>query len=183
MSDDQDKEQHDSGGPDTSERPKRGKSTGTRTKKGKATSKFNALRHGLTAKTLIIPGLEKLKRFKKLFSRFRGEFRPKGPVEEILVEDITRSYWRLHRCLRAEATAFAMATEEERERQEKDNDWDEEETIDKPGKKDAPDVLSFPEGATLKKRAHYEREMRGHFHAAIRELHKLQRARKEAATE
>ena len=85
------------------------RSTGPRTPAGKARVKFNALRHGLLAKSVIPPirppeaDSEKRSHFDALLEQLIDELKPVGILEDMLVEKIAVSYWRLRRALRAEA--------------------------------------------------------------------------------
>ena len=81
------------------------KSTGPRTPEGKTASSRNALKHGLLAKEVVITdgeGAEDQQAFDTLLSDFVQQFQPVGPVEELLVEKITVSYWRMRRAHRYE---------------------------------------------------------------------------------
>ena len=67
--------------------------------------KFNALKHGLLAKSVVLPirsRSEKRSHFDSLLTRLLVELKPVGILEEMLVEKIAVSYWRLRRSLRAE---------------------------------------------------------------------------------
>jgi hypothetical protein len=77
------------------------KSTGPRTPEGKARSCRNHLIHGLTAKGLL-PG-EDPETLAALQQSFHDQFHPQGPVEEILVERMAISYFRLGRFTGVEA--------------------------------------------------------------------------------
>ena len=82
------------------------RSTGPRTPAGKARVKFNALKHGLLAKSVILPirsRSEKQSHFDALLAQLIDELKPVGILEDMLVEKIAVSYWRLRRALRAEA--------------------------------------------------------------------------------
>jgi len=83
------------------------RSTGPKTEKGKAVAKFNALRHGLTAKEVVISG-EDEKAFMDLQDRFVKELDPKGVLESQLVERIAVGLWRLRRVCGVEAGIFAL---------------------------------------------------------------------------
>lgn len=81
-------------------------STGPRTKKGRQAVRWNALKHGLLAAEVVIPEgdvQEDPAEFRLLFSQLVRDLQPVGTLEEILVERIAVSYWRLRRALRAEA--------------------------------------------------------------------------------
>ena len=72
------------------------RSTGPRTIEGRAASRLNSLRHGLTARKLLIPG-ETAERFDRFCADMRAELGPQGPLEESLVDTLTGTLWRLQR--------------------------------------------------------------------------------------
>ena len=78
-------------------------STGPRTPEGRAAVRSNALRHGLTAKTAVLDN-ENPEDFQEMLDAFEAEYQPAGPTEELLVQQIVMSAWRLQR-LRAVETA------------------------------------------------------------------------------
>ncbi len=81
-------------------------STGPKTPEGKQRMKWNALKHGLLAKSVIIPdleGFENQTEFESLLQQLHGELNPVGILEEMLVEKIAVAYWRLRRAVRAES--------------------------------------------------------------------------------
>jgi hypothetical protein len=87
------------------------KSTGPRTAQGKAISRWNALKHGVLSRALIPPALEPYEsrvEFDALLETLRQELDPRSALEEMLVERIATSYWRLARLLRAEAAEIAQ---------------------------------------------------------------------------
>ena len=63
------------------------KSIGPRTKKGRARARFNALKHGMAAKSLAILGPDSVKAFRRLLKRLRREASPRGFDEERLVQE------------------------------------------------------------------------------------------------
>jgi len=68
-------------------------------------TRHNALKHGILAKEVVIDigeGLENQEEFDHMFEALWEYFKPEGPLEEILVERIAVSYWRLRRVLRYE---------------------------------------------------------------------------------
>lgn len=81
-------------------------SKGPKTKKGKAVSRFNAVRHGLTAEEIVIPG-EVEQDFRQLHQRLITELDPKGVLETQIVERIAVAFWRLRRSSRIEAGILA----------------------------------------------------------------------------
>ena len=87
------------------------KSTGPRTDEGKAIAKLNALRHGLLAQDVVLPG-ENESAFDALYEQLREEFSPQGELEFRLVERIATSCWRLRRIGKVEAGIFEMQRSE-----------------------------------------------------------------------
>ena len=71
-------------------------STGPRTPEGKAVSSQNALSHGLTASTLVLPW-ENQADFDHLLSELVAEHQPAAITEQILVREMAENYWRLLR--------------------------------------------------------------------------------------
>ena len=81
------------------------RSTGPRTPAGKAVVRWNALKHGLLAKEVVIRaggGKESKSEFQNLFAKLTEDLRPEGMLEEVLVEKIAVCYWRLRRVIRCE---------------------------------------------------------------------------------
>ncbi len=72
------------------------KSTGPRTIDGKQASRRNALRHGLTAETLIEP-LEDPEAYQEFEAAIVAEYVPQSPVEKELVHRLASLFWRLRR--------------------------------------------------------------------------------------
>jgi hypothetical protein len=78
------------------------KSTGPKTPEGKDRSKFNALKHGLNAKTLVLPG-EDAGAFQDRLDAWAADLKPCNDVEHILVERSATLSWQLERADRADA--------------------------------------------------------------------------------
>lgn len=80
-------------------------STGARTERGKNTTRFNALKHGLFAKHMVIPmcdGAETNLEFGRLLADLRREHQPEGPSEDFLVDQIAGCMWKFRRATIAE---------------------------------------------------------------------------------
>lgn len=77
------------------------KSTGPRTGAGKKAVSLNAVKHGLLAQTLFLPG-EDPDRLAKLLEGARERWQPVGEVEERLVEIVVFNMWRAERVMRVE---------------------------------------------------------------------------------
>jgi len=71
-------------------------STGPRTDAGKQRSSRNALRHGLTAQTAVLP-TEDPETYQRHVQQFLDEYAPATPTETQLVHEIANSAWRLNR--------------------------------------------------------------------------------------
>lgn len=72
------------------------RSTGPRTPRGKQQSRLNAVRHGLTAQTVLLPG-DDPSAYEALRADIHSRLRPEGVLEVILVERITSLLWRMRR--------------------------------------------------------------------------------------
>jgi polyhydroxyalkanoate synthesis regulator phasin len=93
------------------------KSTGPRTQKGKDRSRWNALKHGLLAKQVVVPlkeGKESKAAWERLLAELREDLAPQGVLEEIMVERIAECYWRLGRGIRSETAEIAKQLESAR---------------------------------------------------------------------
>ena len=82
------------------------KSTGPKTPEGKEAVRLNAVKHGLLSKETLLPG-EDEEALRELGERLRDELQPVGELENLLVDRIIASYWRLRRLGRVEAGIFA----------------------------------------------------------------------------
>ena len=71
-------------------------STGPRTEAGKQRTRLNALRHGLTGQTVVLPE-DDLDKYQKRNQEFFAEYKPKGPTEMQLVQVLADTSWRLNR--------------------------------------------------------------------------------------
>lgn len=72
------------------------RSTGPRTAEGKARVATNAVKHGLTAKQVILPG-EDPAEFEAHRSRFLADLSPRGAVQEFVAEKVVIDAYRLMR--------------------------------------------------------------------------------------
>jgi hypothetical protein len=81
------------------------RSTGPKTPEGKAVVRLNALRHGLLAREVVLPG-EDADAFEALWNQVRADLLPVGPIEQLLVDRIVNAMWRLRRLARTETALF-----------------------------------------------------------------------------
>lgn len=82
------------------------RSRGPQTGDGRAHSRRNALKHGLTARSLILEG-ERVAQYEELRTELIATYAPQGLVEEQLVDVMAGLLWRLRRVPALEAAAFA----------------------------------------------------------------------------
>ena len=81
------------------------KSTGPRTPEGKAAASFNALKHGMDAASIVIPG-EDPAAYDALAADYHRQFHPQSAVEHFHVETLIRSDWQKRRFQRVEAKLY-----------------------------------------------------------------------------
>ena len=91
------------------------KSTGPRTEEGKRTSRRNALRHGLTAET-VIDGLEDSEDYRGFEAAIIADYDAETAVERELVLRLASLLWRLRRIIAIETDLFAIQAEILRDR-------------------------------------------------------------------
>jgi hypothetical protein len=82
-------------------------STGPKTDEGKRTASLNALRHGLTGRTVVLPG-DDLELYRAFCQRFADDLEPSGVLEESMVQTIADSAWRLERSAALEANLLSL---------------------------------------------------------------------------
>ena len=78
------------------------KSTGPRSAEGKSNSRFNALKHGIDAASIVIPG-EDPADYDALVAAYHRDFRPESPSETFHVDTMLRADWQKRRLQRVEA--------------------------------------------------------------------------------
>ncbi len=83
-------------------------STGPRTEAGKQRSSQNALRHGLTAASAVLPS-EDPAAHQDHGRQFFNEYQPATPTESQLVQELIDTSWRLNRIPLLEAKVLARA--------------------------------------------------------------------------
>lgn len=71
-------------------------STGPKTEAGKQASSMNSLRHGVFAKTVVMPG-EDAEVYHALLTGLVDSLRPVGALEHVLVEKVAVAFWRSRR--------------------------------------------------------------------------------------
>jgi hypothetical protein len=91
------------------------KSTGPRTEVGKQRSKLNALRHGLTGHTIVLP-TEDHSAYQRHSQSFLDEYRPQGATETQLVQSLLDTSWQLNRAAAVETNLFSLGITEMEDR-------------------------------------------------------------------
>ncbi len=81
-------------------------STGPRTEAGKQRSSLNAIRHGLTAQTVVLPS-EDPAQYETLRRQMLDEYQPATPTETQLVQELVDTAWRLNRIPLLEASLLS----------------------------------------------------------------------------
>src|ERR1700680_4450017 len=81
------------------------KSTGPKTPEGKSAVSMNALRHGLRARTVVLPG-EDPTEFHQLCDDLQAEWNPQSRTEQFYVEQMAVSQWKLTRMEVVEVNIF-----------------------------------------------------------------------------
>ena len=84
------------------------KSTGPKTPEGKAVVSLNSLRHGLRARTVVLPG-ENRQEFHQLCDDLEAEWQPHTRTEQFYLEQMAVSQWKLTRMEVGEADIFREA--------------------------------------------------------------------------
>src|SRR4029077_5819829 len=72
------------------------KSHGPVTPEGRSASSRNSLRHGFTAKSVVLP-TESSEDFQELLDSYIAQFHPQGGVEMDLIQAMAAARWRLQR--------------------------------------------------------------------------------------
>jgi hypothetical protein len=147
------------------------KKGGIKTEEGKSISRFNAVKHGIFT-NVIIADMEESDVINQLRGDVFDELKPKGVLEETLVDRIVVCIWRLRRC----AIADKAVTEKEYQ-EAKHNvfaDSDEEKKLDS-----KIWVLTHGQTELLLR---YETTIERQLYRVMRELRDLQRIRYDTET-
>ncbi len=82
-------------------------STGPTTSEGKAKSSLNAVKTGLTGRTVLLPS-DDAAAYQEQVYEFQQEYRPVGLRESTLVQSIADTFWRLDRIRSLEMAIYAQ---------------------------------------------------------------------------
>jgi hypothetical protein len=82
-------------------------STGPRTEEGKKRSSINALRHGLTGRTVVMP-YEDMEAYHRFCEELLTDLAPETPVERQYAQTFCDTQWRLNRIRSIEDAMFSL---------------------------------------------------------------------------
>src|SRR5690242_17565580 len=83
-------------------------SKGPKTPEGRRRSCLNAIKHGLTARSPVLPGEDEAA-FRQRVDDLNEALRPRNAAEALLVEQAALAGWKIERAERAEAARVAAA--------------------------------------------------------------------------
>src|SRR5689334_17711592 len=89
-------------------------STGPRSEEGKQRSSLNALKSGLTGRTVLLP-TEDTAAYERHLQHFFNHFEPLGEEETAIVQRMADTRWRLDRCANLENNLHALGQVEFKE--------------------------------------------------------------------
>jgi hypothetical protein len=150
------------------------KSHGPVTPEGRAASSRNSLRHGFTAKSVVLP-TESQEDFLALLDSYTDQFNPQGGVEMDLVQAMAAARWRLQRICNIEAAL--LSTELVRRAEDIDEEFENMKNVDR---------LAWvfeklaDHGQALSLIVRYEGALNRSYDRAFKQLHMLQSARRRA---
>jgi len=81
------------------------KSTGPRSAEGKSASRFNALKHGMDAASIVIPG-EDPAEYEALAAHYLDEYHPRSASESFHVDAMLRADWQKRRLQAVEGDLY-----------------------------------------------------------------------------
>jgi hypothetical protein len=95
----------------TANRANAQKSTGPRSVEGKSASRFNALKHGIDAESIVIPG-EDPAEYDALLAHYLHEYHPQSASESFHVDTMLRADWHKRRLQKVEADLYHIVLAE-----------------------------------------------------------------------
>jgi len=96
------------------------KSRGPKTEQGRRAISLNAVKHGLTAETVVLPS-ESEEEYEAELREYLRHFAPANKPEDDLVRQLASVHWRLARYTHIEASLLSVEMERQRDRVA--NDW------------------------------------------------------------
>ncbi len=144
-------------------------STGPRTLAGKRKVSRNALKHGLLAKDLVIPG-ESRAAWEAFRDDLLADLAPQRPLEGLLADRLVASAWRLRRAVRYEKEIIERSYGREQFEREEHPHWFD----GRPELSMADSVLGCFEGGTYPRMVRYEAFIQRSMYRALHALERLQ---------
>jgi hypothetical protein len=147
------------------------KSSGPRTIEGKKRSSLNHLRHGMTAKTVVLPH-ENADNYNEMRTALIEDYAPANTQELMLVDQIAVGYWRTIRARRFETAMFDNHLRNKKRVHGKDqspNDRDDE---------GCAVILQVTDPKDLQNYFRYDATISRDYYRAIATLEKMQAARR-----
>src|SRR5450756_2540471 len=92
----------------TANRANAPRSTGPSSVEGKSVSRFNALKHGMDAASIVIPG-EDPADYDSLAAHYHHEYRPQSASESFHVDTMLRADWQKRRLQCVEADLYYLS--------------------------------------------------------------------------
>ena len=136
---------------------------GVKTEEGKAIVRYNALKHGLLSREVLLKG-EREKNLTELVKKFQEELKPATEFEIILVDRIVANTWRLKRAMRIEKEMIVNDCKNENWHGNKKN----------LGEAFSSDFINYD---TYGKFIRYEASIERGIYKALHELQRIQSAR------
>ncbi len=155
-------------------------STGPKTREGKQRAKWNALKHGLLARSIVVPrqrrgSPENRTEFFATLAQLHKQLRPVGILEEMHVEQIAVAYWRLRRAVRGEAGEIGEQLEKWKELQ--NSEWFSDK--DPSECRFHTNSLALPSGNAATNILRYEAAILRQLNQAVQQLERLQKKRQQ----
>lgn len=147
---------------------------GPKTEAGRAAVCLNALKHGCTAATLVLPG-EDAEALKQLREDLFDEYRPASPTEQLLFDEFVRCSWLLLRLRRVETEMWTGHIIGMRTRQAESRDVTQQEAD-----RALAATLAENPASHFVNYFRYERMITRNFYRALDKLEAVQRARRRA---
>jgi len=157
-------------------------STGPQTPEGKAVCAANALTHGFSALSAVLPS-ESSKEFQTLLAKLQDEFQPETTLEQSLVRHLADADWRLRRVASFESALLLQRLEKAR----RDCAEYPDELPDDPALTEicllGQALIDDADGSDpLSKLSRYEARLTRRYFKALAQLRKVQQQRRRAAT-
>src|SRR5713226_7138893 len=145
------------------------KSTGPRTEAGKQRSSLNALRHGLTGQTVVLPS-DDLAAYQRHCKGLHDQYHPKNPMEVQLTQAVADLSWRLNRITAIETNLLTLGITEHSSSVDTENDQ-------------VHDALAMAKAFREQNRplanlSLYEHRLSLRFDKALKQLQEMQEARR-----